>query len=128
MKRAMDKNDLIQAVMHWLGDNAPQAYAMCLAIGIALTKAASEDGIDSKDMWGAILSGLLTLALYPLLEYLGIPSTLAIFGGALIAFIGAKKLEGYVNEVAAVLVESVKAAIKSFRWPWSAKNESDRPD
>lgn len=122
MKRTMDKTDILQAVMHWLGDNAPQVYAMCLAIGIALTKAASEDGIDSKDMWGAVLSGLLTLALYPLLEYTGLPSTLAIFGGALVAFIGAKKLEGYVNEVAAVVVDSIKSAMS--RWI-GGKNERD---
>lgn len=113
MKRTMDKHDIIQVVLSWLDDHAPQVYAMCLAIGIALAKAASEDGIDSKDMWGAVLSGLLTLALYPLLEYSGLPSTLAIFGGALVAFIGAKKLEGYVNEVATALVESIKSAFKA---------------
>lgn len=127
MKRTMEK-DLLQALMHWLSDNAPQLYALCLVIGIALSKAAQqEEGISSKDIWGAVLSGLLTLALYPLLEYLGLPSTMAIFAGALVAFIGAKKLEGYVNEVAAVIVESVKAGIRSFRWPWGGdkKHGSD---
>lgn len=125
MKRTMDKHDFLQAVMGWLSDHSPQVYAMCLAIGIALTKAASEDGIDTKDMWGAVLSGLLTLALYPVLEYTGVPSTMAIFGGALVAFIGAKKLEGYVDEIAAVVVESIKAAV---RLRWGKKNEADKPD
>lgn len=110
MKRLMDK-DIWQPVMEWLSLHAPQVYAMLLAIGIGLSKAASEDGIESKDLWGAVLSGLLTLALYPLLEYLGIPSALAIFLGALIAFIGAKKLEGYVDELMTALVAGIKSLI-----------------
>ena len=41
------------------------------------------------------LCGLITLALVPLLEWMGLPQGMATFAGGMVGFMGVEKLRGY---------------------------------
>lgn len=45
------------------------------------------------------MCGLAALAMVPVLEYLGLPSNLAVFIGACAGFIGVEKLREYADRI-----------------------------
>lgn len=75
----------------------PQIYAAGLAMLIALVRAIHAGGRPMKSILEAVLCGFLTLALMPLLAYLGMPQDMAIAIGAAIAFLGVEWVRDRVD-------------------------------
>lgn len=69
-----------------------QLYAAGLAMVIALVRSIHAGGKAMKSILEAVLCGCLTLALVPILNYLGLPPDLAVAAGAAIAFLGVEWL------------------------------------
>lgn len=79
-----------QAVFAYLATAWPQAYAAGLSFVVAFVRGLHAGNKASKSWLEATLCGCLTLAVFPLLHYWGLPINLAVAIGAVIAFKGAE--------------------------------------
>jgi len=79
----------------------PQLYAALLAFVVALVRALHAGGRPVKSLLEALLCGCLTLALVPVLDYLGLNRDLAVAIGAGVAFLGVD----WLRERAAAIAE-----------------------
>lgn len=76
------------AALAYVANAWPQLYAAALAFVVALVRSLHA-GKKRKTSWmEAVLCGCLTLAVFPVLQYLGLPVSLAAAIGAVIAFKG----------------------------------------
>lgn len=77
-----------QALLDLLLNLWPQIYAAGLVMLIAFVRAIHAGGKPVKTLLEAVLCGFLTLALMPLMAYMGMPQDMAVPVGAAIAFLG----------------------------------------
>ncbi|MCU7240395.1 phage holin, lambda family [Pseudomonas peradeniyensis] len=91
---------LWSAVLAWLIAHQPQLYAAGLSVGIAVLRVMYGSGSRRQMYLEGALCGLVTLSLVPLLEWLGLPQSMATFAGGAVGFLGVEKVRGYYDRVA----------------------------
>lgn len=93
MPRMPEKNpELWVALLAWLQINSPSLYAFGLSVAIAAVRVIYGGGTRRQIVLEGVLCGLTTLALVPLLEWLGLPQNMATFVGGTVGFVGTEKL------------------------------------
>lgn len=93
MPKMPEKNpDLWAALLAWLAVHAPSVYAFCLSVIVAVVRVVYGGGTTRQMVLEGAMCGLATLTLVPLLQYLGLPESMATFAGGLVGFIGVEKL------------------------------------
>ncbi len=80
------------AVLAWLHAIAPSLYAFCLSVTIAVLRVVYGGGTKRQMVLEGALCGFATLTLVPLLEYFGLPQSMATFVGGSVGFLGTEKL------------------------------------
>ena len=80
------------AVLAWLHAIAPSLYAFALSVTIALLRVIYGGGSKRQMILESALCGLATLAMVPLLEWIGLPQNMATFVGGLFGFLGTEKI------------------------------------
>jgi lambda family phage holin len=81
----------------WLGTIAAALYAPGLSVAIAVLRVVYGNGGRRQMLIEGSLCGLCTLSLVPLLEWLGLPSSMATFAGGAVGFLGVDKLRMYAD-------------------------------
>ncbi|WP_433766652.1 phage holin, lambda family [Pseudomonas putida] len=93
------------AVLAWLVMHQPQLFAAGLSVGIAVLRVMYGGGTRRQMYLEGALCGLVTLSLVPLLEWMGLPQSMATFAGGAVGFLGVEKVRGYYDRAAARKVE-----------------------
>ncbi|WP_430305066.1 phage holin, lambda family [Pseudomonas mosselii] len=83
------------ALIAWVIAHQPQLYAAGLSVAIAVFRVMYGGGNRRQMLLEGALCGLITLALVPLLEWMGLPPGMATFAGGMVGFMGVEKLRGY---------------------------------
>ncbi|WP_236236571.1 phage holin, lambda family [Pseudomonas faucium] len=83
------------ALIAWVFAHQPQLYAAGLSVAIAVLRVVYGGGTRRQMFLEGALCGLITLALVPLLEWMGLPQGMATFAGGMVGFMGVEKLRGY---------------------------------
>ncbi|XKE45738.1 phage holin, lambda family [Halomonas organivorans] len=83
----------------------PQLYAAGLAFALALARALHAGGKPVKSLLEAIMCGCMTLALMPVLNHFGLSQSLAVAGGAAIAFLGVEWVRDRAGAAAERLIK-----------------------
>ncbi len=78
--------------MAWVSIVAPQLYAFALSVTIAVVRVIYGGGNRRQMVMEGVLCGLATLTLIPLLEYFGLPPSMATFMAGAVGFMGTEKL------------------------------------
>ena len=92
-----DRPETWQAVLAWLQVIAPSVYAFCLSVTIAVVRVVHGGGTKRQMVLEGALCGFATLTLVPLLEYFGLPQSMATFVGGSVGFLGTEKLRDLAN-------------------------------
>lgn len=92
MKMPEKSPDLWAALLAWLSMHAPSVYAFLLSVTVAVVRVIYGGGTRRQMVLEGVMCGLATLTLVPLLQYLGLPQSMATFAGGLVGFIGVEKL------------------------------------
>lgn len=92
MKMPEKSPDLWAALLAWLSTHAPSVYALLLSVTVAVVRVIYGGGTRRQMVLEGVMCGLATLTLVPLLQYLGLPQSMATFAGGLVGFIGVEKL------------------------------------
>ena len=87
--------NLWAAAFAWLAAHQPQLYASGLSVLIAILRVVYGGGTRRQMILEGALCGLITLALVPLLEWMGLPQGMATFAGGAVGFVGVDKLRDY---------------------------------
>jgi len=87
-----DRPDTWTALLAWLSVIAPQLYAFALSVTIAVIRVIYGGGNRRQMIMEGALCGLATLTLIPLLEWAGLPQSMATFIGGATGFLGTEKL------------------------------------
>ena len=87
-----DRPETWQAVLAWLQTVAPSLYAFGLSVTVAVSRVVYGGGTSRQMILEGALCGLATLTLVPLLEYFGLPQSMATFVGGSVGFLGTEKL------------------------------------
>lgn len=87
------------AVAAFLSAHSPQISAFAMSVAVAVLRVVYGGGGRRQQLLEGSLCGLAAVAVVPLLEYLGLPSSMAIFAGCLVGFVGAKNIEGYADRI-----------------------------
>jgi len=92
--RAMPEKDpnLWASALAWLNAIAPSLYAFGLSVTVAVLRVVYGGGTSRQMILEGALCGLATLTLVPLIEYFGLPQSMATFIGGCCGFIGTEKL------------------------------------
>jgi len=85
------------SVLAWLGTIAAALYAPGLSVAIAVLRVIYGNGGRRQMFIEGALCGLCTLSIVPLLEWLGLPSSMATFAGGAVGFLGVDKLRVYAD-------------------------------
>ena len=91
--------NLWQALLAYVATAWPQLYAAGLAFIVAMLRSLHAGNPASKSWLEALLCGCLTLAVFPVLHYWGLPINLAVAFGAVIAFKGAEWFSTRADEL-----------------------------
>lgn len=93
-----EKNpDLWVSITAFLVSMGTVLYPPALSIAIAVLRVIYGGGTRRQMILEGSLCGLCTLTLIPLLEWLGLPSSMATFAGGAVGFIGVDKLRKYAE-------------------------------
>ncbi len=87
-----DRPETWAAALAWLQTIAPSLYAFGLSVTIALLRVVYGGGNRRQMFLESALCGLATLAMVPLLEWVGLPQNMATFVGGLFGFLGTEKI------------------------------------
>jgi lambda family phage holin len=92
--RAMPEKDpnTWAVALAWLHAIAPSLYAFGLSVTVAVLRVVYGGGTSRQMILEGALCGLATLTLVPLIEYFGLPQSMATFIGGCCGFIGTEKL------------------------------------
>lgn len=88
------------AAFEWLNSLSPQLYALALSATVAVARVIYGGGTRSQAFWEAVLCGLGTLMLVPLLAWMKLPESMATFIGGMLGFLGVEKFRGYLDRFA----------------------------
>ncbi|NQD72932.1 phage holin, lambda family [Pseudomonas sp. CM27] len=83
------------AVLTGVLAHQPQLGAAGLSVAIAVLRVVYGGGTRRQMFLEGALCGLITLALVPLLEWMGLPQGMATFAGGMVGFMGVEKLRVY---------------------------------
>lgn len=87
-----DRPETWEALLAWLSSVAPSLYALALSVTVAVLRVIYGGGSHRQMILEGALCGLATLTLVPLLEYFGLPQSMATFVGGSVGFLGVEKL------------------------------------
>lgn len=87
-----DRPETWTAALAWLQTIAPSLYAFGLSVTVAVLRVVYGGGTSRQMILEGALCGLATLTLVPLIEYFGLPQSMATFIGGCCGFIGTEKL------------------------------------
>lgn len=93
------------ALLAWLIAHQPQLYAAGLSVAIAALRVVYGGGTKRQMLLEGALCGMITLALVPLLEWMGLPQGMATFAGGAVGFMGVEKLREYSDRFMSKKVE-----------------------
>lgn len=93
------------AMIAWLLLHQPQLYAAGLSVCVAVLRVMYGGGTRRQMCLEGALCGLVTLSLVPLLEWMGLPQSMATFAGGAVGFLGVEKVRGYYDRAAGKRVE-----------------------
>lgn len=93
------------AALAWLVLHQPQLFAAGLSVVVAVLRVMYGGGTRRQMCLEGALCGLVTLSLVPLLEWMGLPQSMATFAGGAVGFLGVEKVRGYYERAAARKVE-----------------------
>jgi len=100
MKQMPEKDPgLWAAISAFLSVHGSQVYAVLMSFAVAALRVVYGGGGRRQMLLEGALCGLAALAMVPLLEYLGLPSSMAIFAGAAVGFVGVEKLREYADRL-----------------------------
>ena len=91
-KNMPDKPDTWVIALAWLSQHSPTIYAATLSFVMAALRIIYGGGTRRQAMLEATICMLLTTSLIAVLEYFGLPSSLATPAGIWIGFLGVKKI------------------------------------
>ena len=83
------------ALITWVIAHQPQLSAAGLSVVIAALRVVYGGGTRRQMMLEGALCGLITLALVPLLAWMGLPQGMATFAGGMVGFMGVERLRSY---------------------------------
>ncbi|TBW02734.1 phage holin, lambda family [Azotobacter chroococcum] len=86
-------------LLAWMIQFAPHLYAPALSVVIAGLRVLYGGGTWRQVWLEGALCGAATLAIKPLLIWLGMPADLAVFIGACFGFVGVEKLRERADQV-----------------------------
>lgn len=84
-------------VLAWLSQHMPVLYAGGLSFLVALIRVIYGGGTRRQAVLEAALCTLITLGLIPVLEWLGLPESMATAAGVFTGFLGVKKIAEYAD-------------------------------
>lgn len=87
------------AITAFLHLHGAQVYAFLMSVAVAALRVVYGGGGHRQMAIEGALCGLAALATVPLLEYLGLPSNLAVFIGACAGFVGVEKIREYADRI-----------------------------
>lgn len=88
-----EKNpDLWAALFAWWSTHQASLHAMGLSMIVAVVRVIYGGGHARQMVLEAVLCGLATLSLIPVLEWLGLPQSMSSFIGGMVGFLGVEKL------------------------------------
>lgn len=90
---------LLAAIAAFINLYGSQIYAFLMSVAVAALRVVYGGGGHRQMFLEGTLCGLAALATVPLLEYLGLPSNLAVFIGACAGFIGVEKIREYADRI-----------------------------
>jgi len=92
MRTMPDRPETWEALLAWLQSVAPSLYALALSTTIAALRVVYGGGSRRQMMLEGALCGAATLAVVPLLGYLGFPADMAVFVGGFVGFVGVEEI------------------------------------
>lgn len=93
MSQMPEKNsDVWAALLAWWATHQASLHAMGLSMAIAVVRVIYGGGKGKQMALEAVLCGLATLSLIPVLEWLGLPQSMSSFIGGMVGFLGVEKL------------------------------------
>ncbi|WP_288074297.1 phage holin, lambda family [Pseudomonas sp.] len=92
MKHMNEHTDSLAGLIGWLQSISPALAAVVLSIVTAGLRVVYGGGTYRQMFLEAALCGAVSLALVPLLQWLGLPADMAIFAGGCVGFIGVEEL------------------------------------
>jgi len=100
MPHMPDKPDTWVIVLAWLSQHSPTIYAASLSFVMAALRIVYGGGTRRQALLEATICTLLTISLISVLEYFGLPSSLATPAGIWIGFLGVKKIANLADRFA----------------------------
>lgn len=91
--------ELWTALAVWLASVSHHLYAPLLSVAIAVFRVIYGGGNRRQMLLEGVLCGLATLGVKPLLIWLGMPSDMAVFVGAMFGFVGVEKLRDWAEQI-----------------------------
>ena len=95
-----DKPDNWVMALAWLSQHSPTIYAAFASAAMAVARIIYGGGTRRQAMLEATICMLLTTSLIAVLEYFGLPSSLASPAGIWIGFLGVKKISELADRFA----------------------------
>jgi lambda family phage holin len=93
-----EKNpDLWVSFLAWLGSVSVILYPPAMSVAMAVLRVVYGGGTRRQMFLEGSLCGLCTLSCVPLLEWVGLPGSMATFAGGAIGFMGVERLRIYAS-------------------------------
>lgn len=92
MKRMNEHTDTLASLIGWLQSISPALAAVVLSVITAVLRVVYGGGSVRQMLLEGALCGAVTLALVPLLQWLGLPDNMATFAGGMTGFVGVEEL------------------------------------
>lgn len=92
MKHMSEHADALASLTGWLHSISPALAAVVLSIVTAGLRVIYGGGTYRQMLLESMLCGAVTLALVPLLQWIGMPDNMATFAGGCVGFIGVEEL------------------------------------
>ncbi|MNZ57265.1 phage holin, lambda family [Pseudomonas linyingensis] len=87
-----EQADTLANLIGWLQSISPALAAVVLSIITAVLRVVYGGGSIRQMLLEGALCGAVTLALVPLLQWLGLPDNMATFAGGMTGFVGVEEL------------------------------------
>ncbi|MFN1268430.1 phage holin, lambda family [Pseudomonas lundensis] len=100
MPHMPDKPDTWVIALAWLSQHSPTIYAALASAAMAVARIIYGGGTRRQALLEATICTLLTISLIAVLEYFGLPSSLATPAGIWIGFLGVKKIADFADRFA----------------------------
>lgn len=100
MPNMPDKPDTWVIALAWLSQHSPTIYAAAASAAMAALRIIYGGGTRRQALLEATICMLLTTSLIAVLEYFGLPSSLATPAGIWVGFLGVKKIADIADRVA----------------------------